>query len=804
MTELLEYERKHLSELRKIGAECCVLLKRNGDFPLGEPCKIALYGNGARKTVKGGTGSGEVNSHTFVNIEDGLEDAGFEVTTKEWLRQYDESVIEANKAFSDAIREEAKKQHKNAIMMAMGAVRLEHDYELAMNGEGDVAIYVLSRISGEGNDRKNEKGDYKLTDSETRDILDLNNRYKKFMLIINAGGPVDLSNVNVVDNIMVMSQLGAETGNIIADLLLGKSYPSGKLSTTWARYEDYPHMGDFGDPKETLYKEGIYVGYKYFDSVKKDPLYRFGYGLGYTDFLLSFKHMEVTNDLVEIETDVKNIGKYNGKEVVQIYVSEPEGKLDKVYQKLAAFNKTDELKSGETMVVRSCFHLSDLASYDSEKQAYVLERGDYIIRVGNCSTNTEVYGKINLLDDIVVRNVRNVMGNAGFKDFKCECNNREGNETANVFTLTPDCLASETVKYDLDEKIEFFTQDLSDEQLAMANVGQFSGGLGALSIVGNAAKEVAGAAGQSTDILKEKGLPSIIMADGPAGIRLNREYVMTSKGAKGLSGALPESMMEMLPKTVRTLMIPRVSKKQKIYYQYASALPIGTAIAQSWNVDLAERCGDIVGTEMKMFKVDLWLAPALNIHRDVLCGRNFEYYSEDPLLSGLIAAAVTNGVQKHKGCGVTIKHFAANNQETNRYDSDSRVSERALRELYLRTFEICIKNSDPVALMTSYNLINGEHTCQSFGLIHDILRAEWGYDGLVMTDWLVRIMFRNPKNQMINAGLIAKASGDLVMPGSKTDYKEILNMMKKGSLPRSRVRMNVSRLYRAAKRLEKC
>ena len=244
--------------------------------------------------------------------------------------------------------------------------------------------------------------------------------------------------------------------------------------------------------------------------------------------------------------------------------------------------------------------------------------------------------------------------------------------------------------------------------------------------------------------------------------------------------------------------------KQKIYYQYASALPIGTAIAQSWNVDLAERCGDIVGTEMKMFKVDLWLAPALNIHRDVLCGRNFEYYSEDPLLSGLIAAAVANGVQKHKGCGVTIKHFAANNQETNRYDSDSRVSERALRELYLRTFEICIKNSDPVALMTSYNLINGEHTCQSFGLIHDILRAEWGYDGLVMTDWLVRIMFRNPKNQMINAGLIAKASGDLVMPGSKTDYKEILNMMKKGSLPRSRVRMNVSRLYRTAKRLEKC
>ncbi len=804
MTELLEHEVKHLAELREIGAECCVLLVRNGDFPLTEPCEIALYGNGVRHTVKGGTGSGEVNSHTFINIEEGLEKAGFTITTREWLDQYEASVETANARFMEDIKLEAKRLRKNPIMMAMGAVRLEHDYDLPLDGNGETALYILSRISGEGNDRKNEKGDFQLTDTEVRDIRELNEKHAKFMLLINAGGPVDLSPVSDVKNIMVMSQLGAETGNIIADILLGKSYPSGKLTTTWSRYEDYPHVGTFGDDTVTLYKEGIYVGYKYFNSVGKKPMYPFGFGLGYTDFTVEPLRMAVNGENVCVQAAVTNTGDFRGREVAEVYVSEPQGKLGKAYQKLAGFIKTAELNPGEKETVAVEFRMSDIASYDESRQCYVLEKGDYIIRVGNSSDNTSVAGKIVLQEDIIVRKAQNKMGEPGFADFRPQLQD-EIIETDKVFAVRQQDIICRTVNYDIEEETDPLVEGFSDEELAMANVGQFSGGLGALSIVGNAAKEVAGAAGQSTDILKKKGIPSLIMADGPAGIRLNREYIKTKKGAKGLSSGLPQTMMEVMPKPVKWILTPKNNVRNKtVYYQYASALPIGTAIAQSWNIKAAEQCGDIVGREMQMFGVDLWLAPALNIHRNVLCGRNFEYFSEDPLLSGMIAAALTNGVQKNEGCGVTIKHFAANNQETDRYDSDSRVSERALREVYLRTFEICLQNSDPVALMTSYNLINGEHTCQNYALIHDILRAEYGYSGYVMTDWLVRLMMNNSKNKKVNAGLIARASGDIVMPGSRTDYNEIISMIKNGNLSRSRLRKNVTRLYRTARRLDKC
>ena len=226
-------------------------------------------------------------------------------------------------------------------------------------------------------------------------------------------------------------------------------------------------------------------------------------------------------------------------------------------------------------------------------------------------------------------------------------------------------------------------------------------------------------------------------------------------------------------------------------------IPIGTAIAQSFNTELAENFGDLVGAEMEMMGVNLWLAPALNIHRSILCGRNFEYYSEDPFVSGMVAAAITRGVQKHKGCFVTIKHYAANNAETNRYCNNSQVSERAMREIYLRGFGLCVREAGPKAVMTSYNLLNGTHTAEHRGLIEDILRCQFEFDGIVMTDWVIDVMtsagskYRNSLSHEV-----AKAGGDLFMPGGKKDYENVLNALKDGSLSRKQVEINASRVVR--------
>ncbi|HIW42386.1 MAG TPA: hypothetical protein H9743_09690 [Candidatus Mediterraneibacter vanvlietii] len=251
---------------------------------------------------------------------------------------------------------------------------------------------------------------------------------------------------------------------------------------------------------------------------------------------------------------------------------------------------------------------------------------------------------------------------------------------------------------------------LKDEDLIRMNVGTFTPSNEAASVIGNASISMAGAAGETA---KAEGIPAIVMADGPAGLRLSQKYFKDETGVHGFGSSMPESMVKLLTEEEAAYMDsvqPKPKEGTEILEQYATAIPIGTAIAQSWNLKLAECCGDIVASEMERFGIHLWLAPALNIQRSIRCGRNFEYFSEDPLISGMFAAAITKGVQKHPGCGVTIKHFAANNQETNRSDNNSIVSERAMREIYLKGFEICIRMAQPKALMTSYNLLNGIHT----------------------------------------------------------------------------------------------
>ena len=285
------------------------------------------------------------------------------------------------------------------------------------------------------------------------------------------------------------------------------------------------------------------------------------------------------------------------------------------------------------------------------------------------------------------------------------------------------------------------------------------------------------------------------------------QYVVDEKGAHGFGDGTPESVMEWMPDIV-VLFMKLTAKKPKaegeIHEQYATAIPIGTAIAQSWNEALAESLGDLVGDEMERFGVHLWLAPALNIHRDIRCGRNFEYFSEDPLISGKFAAAITRGVQKHPGCGTTIKHYAANNQETNRYTSNSQMSERALREIYLRGFGICVRESQPHALMTSYNLLNGTHTSERRGILERVLRREFGYQGIVMTDWVLAAMnSKGNKHGYPNPALVAGAGNDLFMPGGKKEWQRILKGLKGRKLSRKQLDINATRVYRMAKKLVK-
>lgn len=809
--ELFDYEKEHIGLLRDSLAECTLFLRQNGAFPLETPGRIAAYGNGVRHTVKGGTGSGEVNSRYSVNVEQGLKGAGFTITTGRWLDAFDQVEQDAQKAFVKEIKERAKKKHTMAILEGMGAVMPQPEYDLPLDGEGDTAIYVLSRISGEGNDREPIPGDIRLTDSEAKTILALDAKYEKFMLVLNVGGVVDLTPVKEVSNILVLSQLGVETGSVLADILLGRANPSGKLTTTWASWEDYCREGEFGDINDTRYKEGIYVGYRYFDTVGKKPLFPFGYGLSYTSFDIAVTGAAAEGDTIRIKAAVSNTGARAGREVVQVYVSAPAGRLDKPYQDLAAFAKTDLLEPGASQELTISFSLRDCASYDAQKESYVLEAGSYVVRVGDSSDHTQPAALVDLDGEAVVTKAGNCLGETDFEDWK-----PSGSETAAAEELSDITrisvaaadIETVTVSYDQEREIDPRVKDLTVEELAYLNVGAFNPKAGALSVIGNAATNVAGAAGETTGVLKEKGFPVLVMSDGPAGLRLAKEFYRDEKGAHGIgSSMVPESFLPFLPAPARFIMnliggSGKPKKGQKVEYQYATAIPIGTAIAQSFNLPLAESYGSIVGDEMERFGVHLWLAPALNIHRDIRCGRNFEYYSEDPLISGKTAAAITRGVQRHPGCGTTIKHYAANNQEKNRYCNNSIVSERAMREIYLKGFGICVRESQPHALMTSYNLLNGVHTSEHRGLIEDILRCEYGFKGIVMTDWIVDMaQDKQSLHRMPIAAEIAKAGGDLVMPGSKGDFDSIVKAAKSGELELRQLQINATRVLRKAEEL---
>lgn len=788
--EFQKYEQDHISRVRKLSSECMVLLKSDGSFPLETIGKLALYGKGARHTLKGGTGGGTVEVRTFTTVEQGLKKAGFQLTTPAWMDAYDAVYDEARRTFRAGVKATIAAEGITGLS-ALSLAMPEPDYNLPLIGEGDTAVYVLARVSGEGADRSEDVGDIKLTAAEIRDILKLSEQYQRFLLVLNVSGVVDLSPVvEQVKNILLLSQTGIALGDSFADVLSGKTYPSGKLASTWAAWKDYCKIGDFGNWDDTRYREGIYVGYRYFDTVGKQPLFPFGYGLGFTTFSTTVGKPTLKVATITLPVNVKNTGGHKGKEVVQLYVSVPEVKLDQPYQVLAAFQKTKELASGETETLSISFAMESLASYDAESSCRILEAGNYILRVGNSSRNTEVVGAVCLDETVIVERVSHVGGFPDFQDWKPEGADRIPVDRTlkdlkfvlhlSAATITP--LTHITPK--LDNEAHALAKTLTNKELAYLCTGNFPyEEIEAIS--GHGSATVPGAAGQSTILFKDKGIPSLVMSDGPAGIHISREYGIDEKGIYPVVSEETKAIKELLTEETLAyllIMFPDAAndnRKGKIYEQNCTALPIEMALAQSWNPDICKECGDIVDEELDMFGIHFWLAPALNLHRNPLCGRNFEYFSEDPLITGKMGAAITLGVQNHKGHGATLKHFVCNEQETNRLYSNSQVSERTLRDIYMRCFEIVIKEAAPLGVMSSYNLLNGEHTSQRYDLMETVLREEWGYQGILMSDWVGYSGLSEDDKKYPRAcasGSIA-AGNDIMMPGGKWHFENILNAL---------------------------
>ena len=796
-----KYEEKDIKILRKTASECTLFLNKNEEFPIDKPCNVLLIGSGARNTLKGGLGSGDVESRYYTTCEEGLENSGFTITSKEWLSQYpllkEKKIKEHIKYVKDL---ETKNKGKSFRLISFP----EYDYELKIKDkekEADIAIYVLARNSGEGMDRRPIKGDILLTDTEVKDILYLNKNYKKFMLVLNVCGYVDLSPVKEVSNILLLSQLGIVTGDILSDIILGKQNPSGKLATSWGKFEDYKYIKEYTEYENIKYIEGVYIGYRYFNSFGIKPLYPFGYGKSYTSFDISKISLINIKDEITIIVKVKNTGNFSGKEVIQVYVSPSQENMDKPFQTLVSFKKTGKLKPLEEIEIKLLFKLRSVARYDTNNAYYILDKGNYIIRVGNSSENTNIFGFIELDEDIITEQLKNICNDKllGFKEYKSKIMLNDNLTGVQKIKLTKNDFELKKIEYDYKYQINPNLLKLKNEELARLCIGAKNNEINR------------GVVGLTHPIKNKKNL-YLKMADGPAGLRITRVYYIDSKGLFHRLNRNPINTNSMVYFSSRKkISLSKIKEKEdyskysNVIFQNATALPSSTSLAQTFNTDLIEKYGNIIGKEMQIYDIQLWLAPAMNIHRNVLCGRNFEYFSEDPLISGKMAAALTRGVQSFKNVGTTLKHFTGNNLEINRMNSNSKISERALREIYLKGFQIAIEESHPHALMTSYNLVNGIHTSQNEKLLVDVLRNEWKFKGLIMTDWSTsgHSEFKISKNPPQNVFYVIKGGNNIMMPGSGKEYNILIKKIKEKKLPRDDLLRCASKVYETIELLKK-
>lgn len=739
-TMILDWE-KYLKCARKTAAEGQVLLRNeNNVLPLPKGVKLAVFGRIQFHYYKSGTGSGGmVNVDKVTGILDALlEDENVVVNQKladrykEWekIHPFDEGIGWGNEPWS---------QEEMPLTEAVVSEAAK---------ESDYALVVIGRTAGEDQDNLNHPGSYLLTETEEDMLRKVRDGFSKMIVVLNVGNIMDMSFVERYrpDGVLYAWQGGMAGGLGTADVLTGRVNPSGKLADTIAyKIEDYPSDNNFGNLDKDVYEEDIYVGYRYFETgAKEKVLYPFGFGLSFTAFRVETKGFEVQKDQVKLQVQAENTGAFKGKEVIQVYVSAPQGQLGKPDKVLAAFGKTEELSAGEKEILTFEIPFQAFASYDEtgvtgERASYVLEKGQYRFFAGNSVREVTEAGSFVLDDDRKLEQCINAMApEKKFRRIKPHKNENGsytfGYEDAPARLKSPSEKRAENLPenfpitgdkgYKLSDvkegrvSMEDFIAQLSKEELSCIIRGE---GMGSPKVTAGTAS----AFGGISESLKNYGIPCGCCTDGPSGMRLD-------SGMKAFS------------------------------------LPNGTLLACTFNTELVEELYTFTGVEMVKNKIDTLLGPGMNIHRHPLNGRNFEYFSEDPLLTGKMAAAQIRAMHK-AGVTGTIKHFCANNQETQRHSINCVVSERALREIYLKGFEIAVKESGADSVMTTYGSVNGLWTAGNYDLNTVILRNEWGFKGIVMTDWWAKINEEGKPADRTNFAAMAKAQNDLYMVCAEAD-----------------------------------
>ena len=737
-----------------------VLLKNEKSIlPFEKGTRLALFGKGSVDYVKGGGGSGDVTTAYVRSLQDGLE-------IKE-----EEGKVQVLASLGKFYRENVSAQYAGGIQPGMTAEpEIPCDLLEKAKAWADAAVISICRFSGEGWDRKGipGDGDFYLTREEQSMVETVTANFEKVVVVLNVGGMVDTSwfcNSEKIQGVLLAWQGGMEGGLAAADLLCGDVNPSGKLTDTFARtFDDYPSSAGFNESEDYVdYTEDIYVGYRYFETIPgaaEKVNYPFGFGLSYTEFAIEPLRAGEEDGTICVDVRVTNMGSRAGKEVVQLYYRAPQGVLGKPLEVLGAFAKTELLGAGQSQVLRLKMPVKAMASYDDlgkiQASAYVLEAGNYSFRIGNSVRNTvKLDYEYQAAQTVVTEQLERKCAPAALKSRLLADGSYEelpqGGDVYEKNRLIPqDIDTLEGVEPDVQgityqEKKEWRNADritledvaegkadlrrllaqLSDRELAGLLGGQVNTGTANTYGMGN---------------LPAYGIPNIMTADGPAGLRIREECGV-----------------------------------------YTTAWPCATLLACTWNPEIVFEAGAAGAAEVKENNIGVWLTPAMNIHRSPLCGRNFEYYSEDPLVSGKMGAAMIRGIQSQR-IGASMKHFCCNNKETNRKDSDSRVSERALREIYLKGFEIAVKEAQPWTVMTSYNLMNGYPTSCNPELLNGILREEWGFEGMVTTDW-----WNHAEHY-----LEVKAGGDIKMGCGYPD--RILEAKEKGFVSREEMEKCAERI----------
>ncbi len=742
----------HIKLSEQAAAEGVVMLENNGILPFKKGTRITLLGVASLDYIKGGEGSGQVHCDYVPNFYEALKAHEPFVSVNDEVAKYyydfAAPILSKPPVTTDVCRQpEVCPEPPLNIDLIENAAK-----------DSDVAVVVIHRNSGENYDRSAEKGDFYLTDDENKLVETATSLFKHTVVLLNIGGMIDSSWIkgnDKIDAALLVWQGGTNGAVATVDILCGKVNPSGKLVDTFARrFEDYPSADTFNESDDYIdYYEDIYVGYRYFETVpsaRDSVVYPFGYGLSYTSFKLSNPTAAVNGDKIDITVKVKNTGDMAGKEVVQAYFSAPQGLLGKSTVELADFAKTPILQPDEEVTVSLSFPINDMASFDDlgkvQKSAYVLEKGDYRFFVGtSCRDIAQTDFVYTLEENIVVKQLKALCTPCKLKKRMLADGTFEALPAAEPTAYNPAPYENTAVAPEGEQPVLFeevakgnisldaFIKQYTDEELIDILGGKPNRGIANTCGFG------------SPDRL---GVPCVMTVDGPAGVRLSPNAGIGT-----------------------------------------TAWPCATMLACTWNTDLAYKIGKAGGLEAKENGLAIWLTPALNIHRNPLCGRNFEYFSEDPLISGRFAAAKVNGIQG-VGTAASAKHFACNNKEKNRYYSDSRISERALREIYLRGFEICVKDSQPHTIMTSYNVINSVRACENYELLEGILRGEWGFEGMVTSDWGVPIDHAK--------GVLA--GNDIRMPWGES--KRLAEALENGEISRGHLEMCAKRILQMLLKLD--